>query len=194
MTGSVSGGPGGAGAGPVPSDSELGDRLRSLIRDVPDFPRAGIVFKDVTGIFADAAAFRAAVAALAGAYRGEHVDVVAGIESRGFVLGAAIAYALDAGFVFVRKQGKLPAAVISQAYSLEYGEAVLEMHADAITPGQRVLVVDDLLATGGTAAATVSLVERLGGIVTGIAFLVELTALAGAQALVGRPYVSLVRF
>jgi adenine phosphoribosyltransferase len=194
MTGSVSGGPGGTGAGPAPSNGELADRLRSLIRDVPDFPRAGIVFKDVTAIFADAAAFRAAVGALAGAYRGARVDVVAGIESRGFVLGAAVAYALDAGFVFVRKQGKLPAAVISQAYSLEYGEAVLEMHADAITPGQRVLVVDDLLATGGTAAATVSLVEQLGGIVAGIAFLVELTALAGAQVLGGRPYVSLVRF
>ncbi|TMC48094.1 MAG: adenine phosphoribosyltransferase [Chloroflexi bacterium] len=192
MTASV--GDGGADARQGRAGDELASRLRSLIRDVPDFPREGILFKDVTTVFADGASFHAAVDALAGVYRDQHVDVVVGVESRGFVIGAAVAYALGAGFVFVRKQGKLPAPVISHAYTLEYGEAVLEMHADAITRGQRVLVVDDLLATGGTAAATVSLAEQLGGVVVGIAFLVELAALAGAQALGGRPYVSLVRF
>ena len=139
------------------------DRLRSLIRDVPDFPRPGIVFKDITLLLGDAAAFTAAISALAAPYLEAHVDVVAGIESRGFILGGAVADRLGAGFALVRKEGRLPSARISQAYTLEYGEAVIEMHSDAVAPGQRVLIVDDLLATGGTAGAAAALVDRLGG-------------------------------
>jgi adenine phosphoribosyltransferase len=170
------------------------DRLRSLIRDVPDFPRAGILFKDITTLLGDARAFRDAIDALVAAHRNLGVDVVVGIESRGFVLGGAVAYVLGAGFVPVRKQGKLPYRTVSAAYALEYGEAVLEIHADALRPGQRVLIVDDLLATGGTARATAELVERLGARVAGVAFLIELTSLGGTAALGDRPHVSLVRF
>lgn len=186
--------PSGAAAGPGEAAEPLAERLRSLIRDVPDFPRSGVLFRDITTLLQDGQAFRAALDALAAAYRGERVDVVVGIESRGFVLGGALAYLLGTGFVPVRKQGKLPFRTISAAYSLEYGEAVLEVHADAIAPGQRVLVVDDLLATGGTAKATASLVERLGGVVVGIAFLIELSDLPGSAALGDRPHVSLIRF
>jgi len=181
--------PGGPGL-PEP----LADRLRGLIRDIPDFPHAGVLFRDITTLLGSADAFRAAIDALADAYRDARVEVVVGIESRGFVLGGALAYLLGAGFVPVRKQGKLPYRTIAAAYSLEYGEAVLEVHEDAITPGQRVLIVDDLLATGGTARATADLVERLGGVVIGIAFLIELAELAGSTALGDRPHVSLIRF
>jgi adenine phosphoribosyltransferase len=169
------------------------ERLRSLIRDVPDFPRAGIVFKDITLLLGDGPAFAAAVSALAEPYRDHRVDMVAGIESRGFILGGAVADRLRAGFALVRKEGKLPAARISQSYSLEYGEAVVEMHADSIQPGQRVLIVDDLLATGGTAGAAAALVTQLGGDIVGFAFLIELSALGGSAALGGRPYMALLR-
>jgi adenine phosphoribosyltransferase len=174
--------------------AQVAERLRGLVRDVPDFPREGILFKDITTLLGEPDAFRAAIDAMVAAHRDSRVEVVAGVESRGFVLGGALAYLLGAGFVPVRKQGKLPAATISVAYALEYGEAVLEVHADAIQPGQRVLIVDDLLATGGTAKATVELVERLGGVVAGIAFLIELAALGGASVLGERPHVSLIRF
>lgn len=177
----------------IDSQSVAG-RLRRLIRDVPDFPREGILFKDITTVLGDADAFREAIDSLVESHREQRPDVVVGVESRGFVLGGALAYALGAGFVPVRKQGKLPARTLSVAYALEYGEAVLEIHEDAISRGQRVLVVDDLLATGGTARATVDLVERLGGEVVGIAFLIELAALGGAKALGDRPLVSLVSF
>lgn len=170
------------------------ERLRALIREVPDFPRTGILFQDITSLLQDAGAFREVIDKLAERHRGGGVDVVAGVESRGFVLGGAVAYALQAGFVPIRKQGRLPAAKLSVAYRLEYGEAVLEIHSDAIRSGQRVLIVDDLLATGGTAAAAVSLVERLGGTVVGVAFLIELTALGGAAALAGRPHTSIISF
>ena len=169
------------------------DRLRSLIRDVPDFPRPGIVFKDITLLLGDAAAFTAAVSALAAPYLDAQVDIVAGIESRGFILGGAVADRLGAGFALVRKEGRLPSARISQAYTLEYGEAVIEMHSDAVKPGQRVLIVDDLLATGGTAGAAAALVDRLGGNILGFAFLIELSALEGSAALGGRPYLALLR-
>jgi adenine phosphoribosyltransferase len=157
-------------------ERDVMDRLRSLIRDVPDFPRPGIVFKDITLLLGDAAAFSAAIAALAAPYRDARVDIVAGIESRGFILGGAVADRLGAGFALIRKEGRLPAARISQAYTLEYGEAVIEMHSDAIQPGQRVLIIDDLLATGGTAGAAGALVDRLGGDIVGFAFLIELSA------------------
>jgi adenine phosphoribosyltransferase len=176
-------------------DSEaVASRLRGLIRDVPDFPREGILFKDITTLLGDADAFHGAIESLVATFRDTAPDLVVGVESRGFVLGGALAFALGAGFVPVRKQGKLPARTLSVAYALEYGEAVLEIHADAISPGQRVLIVDDLLATGGTARATVDLVEQLGGDVVAIAFLIELAALGGAKALGEHRHVSLVSF
>ena len=174
--------------------TELADRLRAVIRDVPDFPREGVLFKDVTTLLGDAAAFRAAIDGLVEAHADQAIDHVVGVESRGFILGGAVAYRLGAGFVPVRKPGKLPAERISVSYTLEYGESVLEIHTDAIRPGERVLVVDDLLATGGTAAATVELVQRLGGVVVGVAFLIELAFLDGARALGDLPRVALVRF
>jgi adenine phosphoribosyltransferase len=157
--------------------------LRALIRDVADFPRPGIVFRDITALLADSAALRQGVDAMAEPWRTAGVTAVAGIESRGFILGGAIAYALGAGFVAVRKEGRLPRRTVSQAYQLEYGEAVLEVHADAVQAGQRVLVVDDLLATGGTAAATIALLRQVGADVAGCAFLIELDGLGGSHAL-----------
>ncbi len=190
--------PGAEGSSPgsdqLDSSGPVAERLRALIRDVPDFPRQGILFRDITTLLGDAEAFRSAIDALAAVYRDSAVEVVVGIESRGFVLGGALAYCLHVGFVPVRKKGKLPYRTVSAAYALEYGEAVLEVHADAITPGQRVLIVDDLLATGGTAKATAELVERLGGRVVGVAFLIELSELEGSAALGSRPHVSLIRF
>jgi len=163
----------------------LSDRLRALVRDVPDFPRPGIVFRDITGILGDAGAFHDAVEAISAEHRDHRVDLVAGIESRGFIIGGAVALAMGAGFVPVRKGGRLPAATIAEAYSLEYGEAVIEVHADAIASGQRVLIVDDLLATGGTARATIELVKGVGGEVHALAFLIELVALDGRAKLAG---------
>jgi adenine phosphoribosyltransferase len=174
-------------------EQDVAERLRALIRDVPDFPRPGIVFWDITQLLGDGPAFSAAVAALADPYRNADIALVAGIESRGFILGGAVADRLGAGFVPIRKEGRLPAARISQSYSLEYGEAIVEIHADAVARGQRVLIVDDLLATGGTAAAAAALVDRLGGDIAGFAFLVELSDLGGSAALGGRPYTALLR-
>lgn len=174
-------------------EQDVAERLRALIRDVPDFPRPGIVFRDITVLLGDGPALSAAVSALAEPHRGDGIDKVAGIESRGFILGGAVADRLGAGFVPIRKEGRLPAKRISQPYSLEYGEAIVEIHADAVAPGQRVLIVDDLLATGGTAAAAAALVDQLGGDIAGFAFLVELSDLGGSAALGGRPYTALVR-
>jgi adenine phosphoribosyltransferase len=174
-------------------EQDVAERLRPLIRDIPDFPRPGIVFKDITLLLGDGPAFGAAIGAMAEPYRDRGVVTVAGIESRGFILGGAVADRLGAGFAPIRKEGRLPSARISESYNLEYGEAVVEMHADAIQPGQRVLIVDDLLATGGTAGAAAALVERLGGDIAGFAFLIELSALGGSTALGGRPYTALLR-
>jgi adenine phosphoribosyltransferase len=168
--------------------------LASLIRDVPDFPVKGILFKDITTLLRDPRAFRAAVDALAAHYAGQAIDEVVAIESRGFVLGAPLAYQLGAGFVPVRKPGKLPAETIHVEYSLEYGTNTLHMHRDALTAGQRVLLVDDLLATGGSAKAAIELVEALGGVVVGVAFLVELGFLQGMSKLQGYDVFSLVKF
>ncbi len=168
--------------------------LASLIRDVPDFPVEGVLFKDLTTLLKDARAFREAVDALATPYRGQHVDVVAAIESRGFIFAAPVAYLLGAAFVPIRKPGKLPAETISVEYTLEYGSNTLEMHRDAITPGQRVLLIDDLLATGGSAKAAVQLIERLGGQVVGIAFLVNLAFLKGQDNLPGYDVYSVIEF
>jgi adenine phosphoribosyltransferase len=159
------------------------DTLKAKIREIPDFPKPGILFYDITTLLRDPEGFRLAVEALAAPYHSSPVDLVVGIESRGFILGGAIADRLGAGFVPVRKVGKLPSKTVRVSYDLEYGSDSLEMHDDAIIEGQCCLVVDDLLATGGTAKATVDLVRRLGGKVHGVAFLVELTFLNGRQRL-----------
>ena len=159
--------------------------LASKIRDIPDFPKPGILFKDITTLLKDGDSFKAAVDGLIERIGKRDVDVVVGMESRGFIFGAPIAYNLGVGFVPVRKLGKLPAEVVSVEYDLEYGSATLEMHKDAIKPGAKVLIVDDLLATGGTARATVDLVRQLGGDVHGVAVLIELTALNGRSKLQG---------
>lgn len=173
---------------------DLEARLKGIIRDVPDFPKKGIIFKDITPLLADASAFEATVDALASPRLGSRVDLVAGVESRGFIFGAAVAARLKAGFVPIRKPRKLPAATISETYELEYGTDTLEMHADAIRPGQRVLLVDDLLATGGTARAAAAMIRRLGADLAGIAFVIELEFLKGREKLTGLPVTSLVRF
>ena len=168
--------------------------LASLIRDVPDFPVKGVLFKDLTTLLKDAAAFHRAIDALVQRYVGRHIDIVAAIESRGFIFAAPVAYQLGAGFVPIRKPGKLPAETISVRYTLEYGSNTLEIHRDAIKPGQKVLLVDDLLATGGSAKAAVELIERLGGQVVGIAFLVNLTFLRGVDNLTGYDVFSVIDF
>ncbi|HYW68176.1 MAG TPA: adenine phosphoribosyltransferase [bacterium] len=168
--------------------------LRGLIRDVPDFPKPGIVFKDITTLTKDPEGLRAAVDALAERYTDADVDLVVGIESRGFVFGAAVAYKLGVGFVPARKPGKLPAQTVSAAYELEYGTDAIEMHRDAIGQGQRVLIVDDLLATGGTAAAAAELVSGLGGEIVAIAFLIDLAFLRGRDKLAGYEVFSLIEY
>ena len=168
--------------------------LRSLIRDVPDFPKPGIVFKDITTLTKDPEGFRAAVDAIATRYADANVDLIVGIESRGFVFGAAVAYKMGLGFIPARKPGKLPAPTVSAEYELEYGKDALEIHRDAIGEGQRILIVDDLLATGGTAAATASLVRTLGGEVVAIAFLIDLAFLGGRNKLAGYEVFSLIEY
>ncbi len=159
------------------------DALKQLIRDVPDFPKPGILFKDITTLLRDADGLRSAVDCLAEPYRDKPLDQIVGIESRGFILGAAIADRLGTGFVPIRKPGKLPAETVSASYALEYGTDTLEMHRDALGGGHRVLIVDDLLATGGTARAAVNLVRECGAEVVGLAFLIELAALNGRAQL-----------
>lgn len=168
--------------------------LARMIRDVPDFPVKGILFKDITTLIKDPTAFREAVDRMAAPYVGMEIDLVAAIESRGFIFGAPLAYKLGAGFVPVRKPNKLPAETISASYTLEYGTNTLEMHKDAIRPGQRVLLVDDLLATGGSAKAAATLIEQLGGKVVGVAFLIDLTFLKGVEKLQGYDVFSVIQF
>jgi adenine phosphoribosyltransferase len=159
------------------------DAIRARIRDVPDFPKKGIVFKDITPVLADPKLFREVIDAFVARWKGERIGKVIGIESRGFLFAAPLAYALGAGLTIVRKPGKLPWNVISEAYALEYGEATLELHIDAVGPGERVLVVDDVLATGGTAEAVGRLVARQGAELVSFSFLVELGFLNGAKRL-----------
>jgi adenine phosphoribosyltransferase len=168
--------------------------LESYIRHIPGFPREGILFHDITPLLQDPGALRYSVDRLADFGRGRGVDLILGAEARGFILGAALAYALGVGFAAARKPGKLPRKVSRCEYALEYGTDVLEIHADAIQPGQRVLIHDDLLATGGTAAAKVQLVEEAGGIVVGLAFIIELTELGGRDRLKGREVFSLLSY
>jgi adenine phosphoribosyltransferase len=170
------------------------DLLKTKIRHVPDFPKAGILFYDITTLLQDAEGFGAAVDCLAGPFRGKNIDLVVGIESRGFIFGAAVADRLGTGFTPVRKPGKLPSATINASYSLEYGKDTLEMHADAVRKGQRVLIVDDLLATGGTAKATLDLVTQLGGHVHALAFLIELVALNGRERLAGQTLHTVLKY
>jgi len=157
------------------------ERLKKLMRDIPDFPKKGVMFRDITPLLADPSGLALAIELLANPFRGKNIDLVVGAESRGFIFGTAVACCLSAGFVLVRKPGKLPHKKVSRTYDLEYGQDTLEMHADAIVAGQRVLVVDDVLATGGTMKASCELVEHLGGKIVGVAVLTELVALGGRQ-------------
>jgi adenine phosphoribosyltransferase len=168
--------------------------LNDYIRDIPDFPKEGIIFKDISPLLGDAAALTASIDQLAEKLAGKQIDAVAGVEARGFIFGPLLAQRLGVGFVPVRKPGKLPAATVSKSYDLEYGQATIEIHTDAIQPGARVLVVDDLLATGGTAVAACSLLEELGGEIVACAFVVELSFLPGRAALEGRDVVSLIQY
>jgi adenine phosphoribosyltransferase len=176
--------------------TDLATLVATHVLDVPDFPQPGIVFKDLSPLFADGLALREMTDGIVDHYRGASgdpgFDVVAGIEARGFVIAAAVAYAAGVGVVPVRKAGKLPRATVSASYALEYGEATLEVHADAFVAGHRVLVVDDVLATGGTAAATLGLVEAAGGQVAGLCVLIELGFLSGREQLPGREVFSLL--
>jgi adenine phosphoribosyltransferase len=170
------------------------DDLKGFIREVPDFPKAGILFYDITTLLKDPLALRMTVDQFVWQFASKQVDKVVGMESRGFMFGPIVAYNLNAGFVPVRKPGKLPAKSISETYDLEYGQDTLQMHEDAIEPGDRVLIVDDLIATGGTAAASAKLVEQRGGKVVGLGFVIELTFLAGRKKLNGYEVLSLIRY
>jgi adenine phosphoribosyltransferase len=168
--------------------------IEALIRAIPDFPIPGILFRDITPLLKDKQGFRSAIDVFVDRFKDRGIDHVVGIESRGYIFGAPIAYAMGAGFIPVRKPGKLPHDKLSEEYALEYGTNTLEIHADAITAGERVLVVDDLLATGGTASATKRLLERLGARVEAFAFLIELTALEGRSKLGGADVVAFVAY
>lgn len=176
------------------TDTAVEGRIRALVRDVPDFPSPGVVFKDLTPVLADAAAFRSMIEGLWAGTAGTAIDVVVGIEARGFIVGSPVADRLGAGFVPVRKTGKLPHDVAHVDYALEYGTDRLEVHRDGLGAGQRALIVDDVLATGGTAAATVALVEGLGAVVVGLAFVIELVFLGGRARLDGHQVRSLVAY
>jgi adenine phosphoribosyltransferase len=169
-------------------------RLKEKIRDIPDFPKEGIVFKDITPLLMDPQCLEEAIRAIADAFREENISKVCAVEARGFILGAAVACELGAGFIPIRKPGKLPAETRCCTYELEYGTDTIEMHADAVSPGDRILMVDDLLATGGTMAAACKLVEELGGEIVGIAFLVELAFLKGMEKLERYRVTSLITY
>ncbi len=172
----------------------MSEHLREKIRDVPDFPTPGIIFKDITTLLKDGPAFKEVIDTLVEKYRQREIDAVVAIESRGYIFGAPLAAALGTGLIPVRKMGKLPVETVSATYELEYGTETVEMHRDAILPGQKVLIVDDLLATGGTASAAKSLVEELGGRVEGFAFLIELTFLNGREKLKGYDVFTIIAY
>jgi adenine phosphoribosyltransferase len=171
-----------------------GHWLSDLVRDIDDFPTEGVSFRDITPLLGDSKGFSRAINEIADLFEDVSADRVLGIEARGFIIAAPVAYRMGAGFVPVRKAGKLPWAVVREDYSLEYGQDKLEIHRDAIHPGERILVIDDVLATGGTAAATVRLVEALGGVVVGVGFLIELEDLGGRAKLEGHRVESLARY
>src|SRR5262245_32373161 len=181
-------------AGVTPRTTEIMDVLKAKIRHVPDFPKAGILFYDVTTLLRDPQGFKIAVDSMSDPYRDRDISLVVGIESRGFILGAAVADRIGAGFVPVRKVGKLPSQTVRVSYDLEYGSDSLEMHRDAVEPGQKVLIVDDLLATGGTARAAVDLVKQLGGKVEGVDFLIELVELNGRSRLQGESIFAVLQY
>ena len=168
--------------------------LKQHIRHVPDFPKVGILFYDITTLLRDPQGFKMTVDLLSTPYHGQAIDAVVGIESRGFILGAAVAERIGAGFIPIRKPGKLPAKALKEIYDLEYGKDALEIHEDAVQPGQRILIVDDVLATGGTAAAAVKMVRRLGGDLHGLAFLIELLGLNGKSRLEGEKVFSVLQY
>jgi adenine phosphoribosyltransferase len=168
--------------------------LKQHIRHVPDFPKAGILFYDITTLLRDPDGFRVTVDQLSTPYVGQNIDVIVGIESRGFILGAAVAERIGAGFIPIRKPGKLPSKALKETYDLEYGKDALEIHSDAVERGQRVLIVDDVLATGGTAAAAAQLVKKLGGELHGLAFLIELLFLNGKTKLAGEQVFSVLQY
>lgn len=170
------------------------DHLKSLIREVPDFPKPGINFFDITTLLKDATGLKTVIEGLAGHYGGKGIEIVAGIEARGFIFAPAVAHVLGAGFVPIRKAKKLPAAIERVEYALEYGTDVVEIHRDAVEAGQKVLIVDDVLATGGTAAAAARLVEKLGARVAGLAFVIELGFLHGMDKLAGRDVYSMIHY
>lgn len=184
-----------AGKSEYATDGDTMEQLKAAIRTIPDFPRAGIQFKDITPLLADGSVFREAINALKVRHEGEGIDIVVGIEARGFVFASALAYALGTGVCLVRKPGKLPHAVFRQTYDLEYGTDAVEIHADAFRPGQKILIVDDVLATGGTVAATVKLIQdHFDAEISEIDFLVELTFLNGRGKLPNLPIHSLVQY
>lgn len=172
----------------------LASKIKSIIRDIPDFPKKGIIFKDITPLLADHAAFTELVKGFADTFRNAGITKVLGIEARGFLLAPPIAMELGAGIVPIRKKGKLPYKTVEASYELEYGSDTVEMHEDAVKPGEKVLVVDDVLATGGTAKAVCELVDKLGGKVAGVAMLIELDFLKGRDKLAGRNVVSLIKY
>ncbi|MDD5496322.1 MAG: adenine phosphoribosyltransferase [Candidatus Omnitrophica bacterium] len=167
--------------------------LKKYIRDIPGFPKEGIIFKDITPLLRNAKSFHEAVDAITKKFKSKKVDAVLSVEARGFILGSAVAYKLGAGLVPIRKKGKLPHKTHSITYDLEYGTDTLEVHQDAFKKGERILIVDDLLATGGTTRAVIDMVEKMGGKIVGVAFLIELTALKGREKLKGYPILSLIK-
>src|SRR5882757_4448975 len=169
-------------------------KLRTAVRDVPDFPKPGIIFKDITPILKDGAWFRASIEVFLQQCRGKEIDKIVGIDARGFLFGSAVAYELGAGFVPLRKKGRLPYKTESAKYSLEYGEAEMELHIDAIEPGERVVLIDDLLATGGTSASAVALIKKVGGVLLEAQFLIELEFLHGREKLAPIPIVSFLKY
>ena len=174
--------------------SELIEKLRTAVRDVPDFPKAGIVFKDITPILGNGELFRASIDVFLEQCRGKAIDKIVGIDARGFLFGSAVAYELGVGFVPLRKKGRLPFKTESAKYSLEYGEAEMELHVDAITPGEKIVLIDDLLATGGTSASAATLIRKVGGELIDALFLIELEFLHGREKLAPTPVTTFLKY